>query len=205
MVQVDIFWAYGLSSGLALAASNEIKNSNSPIIETKAFTWMLIWTALVFAPSGMYLLWAFPGWETMFVAQDHSSIPAWLVALFGFTNISQAILGFYVTAYFLRKNSMRAAWAQLVISYFCFFFVLSFGWDGTGYRRFFYAGNGADWVAKTEYPLTAFFTAPIFYTLLGMAVVFLPTYFGLIRYLAKSSRQALAGGSSEKSQLGKSL
>lgn len=184
MVQVDIFWAYGLSSGLALAATSEIvRDSKRPLLETKGFTWMLIWTALIFAPSGLYLLWNFPGWETMFVARDHSSIPAWLVALFGFTNVSQAILGYYVTAHYLRKGRPRAAWGQLIGAYVCFFFILTFGWDGTGYQRFLYAGTGADFHAGVAMPWTAFFTSSVFYTLLGMGVVFLPTYFGLISYL----------------------
>lgn len=186
MVQVDVFWAYGLSSGLALAAADELRRApERPLVETRGFTWMLIWTALVFAPSGLYLLWAFPSWETMFVARDHSSIPAWLVALFGFTNVSQAILGYAVTAHCLRRGKTRAAWAQLWGSYFFFFFILIVGWDGTGYRRFLYAGDGSDWTGGVELPWTAFFGSPVFFTLLGMGVVFLPTYFGLIAHLRK--------------------
>lgn len=185
MVQVDIFWAYGLSSGLALAGANELKNSEGTLLQTRSFAWMLIWTGLVFAPSGLYLLWAFPWWETMFVAREHAAIPAWLVALFGLTNISQAILGFYMTAYFIRKGSKTGAWGQLIGAYVCFFFVLVFGWDGTGYQRFFYAGNGEDWAQQITFPITAFFTSAVFYTLLGMGVVFVPTYLGLINYLRK--------------------
>lgn len=186
MVQVDVFWSYGLSAGLALAASGELlRDRKRPLTETRGFAWMLIWTGLIFAPSGLYLLWNFPWWETMFVARDHSSIPAWLVALFGLTNVSQAILGYAVTAHYLRQGRPRAAWAQLWGAYICFFFILIVGWDGTGYRRFLYAGTGEDWAVGADLPWAAFFTSPVFYTLLGMSVIFLPTYLGLIAYLRK--------------------
>ncbi len=184
MVQVDIFWSYGLSAGLALAAHKTLKKQNS-FWQNPAFTLTLLWIACVFAPSGLYLLWAFPGWETMFVARNHLSIPAWLTALFALTNITQGILGFYVTSYYIRAGNMFAAKMQTIWSHAAMVFVLVFGWDGTGYRRFFYAGTGEDWHSQVEFPITAFFSSPIFFTLLGMGVVFLPTYFGLISYLRK--------------------
>ena len=57
MVQVDVFWSYGLSSGLALAASSELKKESS-FWRNPYFALSLIWTGLFFAPSGIYLLWA---------------------------------------------------------------------------------------------------------------------------------------------------
>lgn len=184
MVQVDIFWSYGLSAGLALAAGNSLKKETS-FWKHPSFALSLLWTATVFAPSGMYLLWAFPGWETMFVARDHSSIPAWLVCLFSLTNITQGVLGFAVTAYFLRQGKKSAAIAQTVWAHAAMLFVLVVGWDGTGYKRFFYAGTGEEWHSGAGYPLSAFFSSPVFYTLLGMGVVFIPSYFGLIKYFKK--------------------
>ena len=79
MVQVDVFWSYGLASGLALASS---KQKASHPFRNPGMVWTLLWFGLAFAPSGMYLLWAFPSWETMFVAQGHQHIPPWIVALF---------------------------------------------------------------------------------------------------------------------------
>lgn len=180
MVQVDIFWSYGLNAGLALAAHQVLKKESS-FWKNPVFTLAVLWTACIFAPSGMYLLWNFPGWETMFVAHDHSSIPAWVVTLFALTNITQGVLGFYVTWYFLRKDNFFMARLQTIWSHAAMLFVLVFGWDGTGYKRFFYAGTGPEWHDGVEYPITAFFTAEIFYTLLGMGVFFIPSYFYLIR------------------------
>jgi hypothetical protein len=189
MVQVDVFWSYGLNAGLALAAHKELKKTKS-FWNNTFFCLAILWTACVFAPSGIYLLWSFPGWETMFVATNHSSLPAWLVCLFSLTNITQGVLGFYVTWYFIRKGNWRMAQLQTIWSHFAMLLILVVGWDGTGYRRFFYAGTGEEWHQSVQYPLGAFFSSPVFYTLLGMAVVFIPSYFGLISYFRGSSTAA---------------
>jgi hypothetical protein len=186
MVQVDVFWSYGLNAGLALAATKMLKKESS-FWKNPAFTLALLWTAIIFAPSGIYLLWNNPGWETMFVARNHASIPTWLVCLFSVTNITQGILGFYITYYFIRKGNQKAAIMQTVWSHLAMLFILVVGWDGTGYKRFFYAGIGEEWHTGVEYPISAFFSAEIFYTLLGLGVFFIPTYFGLINYLRKQA------------------
>ena len=93
MVQVDVFWSYGLASGLALAATKRIRKDESPWV-TPHFLLSLLWIVLFFAPSGIYLLWEFPSWETMFVARNHEHIPTWLVCVFSITNVTQGILGY---------------------------------------------------------------------------------------------------------------
>jgi hypothetical protein len=183
MVQVDVFWSYGLSAGLALAGHKKIKKAPA-WWDNRPFLFTVLWTALIFAPSGIYLLWSNPGWETMFVARNHESIPAWLVTVFTFTNVTQGILGFFVTAHFIRSNRWNAALWQPIWSHLAMFFILIFGWDGTGYRRFLYPGTGEEWHTGIEYPLTQFFSSSIFYALLGLGVVFVPTYFGLVRKLS---------------------
>lgn len=188
MVQVDVFWSYGLASGLALAAQKKLKNEPKPF-SSPYFTSIVVWTSLVFAPSGAYLLWAFPYWETMFVARTHTDIPAWLTATFAATNVSQAILGYWVTWWCLRRGKNLAAKLQTVWSHGAMLFILAFGWDGSGWKRFTYAGNGDDWANGVVYPWTDFFSCPVFYTLLGMGVVFIPTYFGLIWRWTKDEGQ----------------
>ena len=182
MVQVDVFWSYGLSAGLALAGNKIIKKSNS-WWNNEAFLFTVLWTSIIFAPSGLYLLWTSPGWETMFVAQNFTSIPPWLVAIFAVTNVTQGILGFYVTAQLIRSDRWKAAVWQPIWSHVAMLFILVVGWDGTGFRRFFYAGTGEQWHTGVQFPLSDFFTSPIFYALLVLAVFFVPTYFGLVKKL----------------------
>ena len=136
MVQVDIFWSYGLSAGLALASQKTIKASTC-WWNNHGFIFTLLWISCIFAPSGLYLLWQFPAWETMFTAEVHKDIPAWLVTLFGLTNVTQGLLGFYITASLIRAGRERAAILQTIWSHGAMLFILVFGWDGTGYRRFF--------------------------------------------------------------------
>lgn len=186
MVQVDIFWSYGLSAGLALAGHKVLKNTKS-WYNNEIFLFSVLWTACIFAPSGLYLLWTNPAWETMFVARNFESLPPWLVALFAITNVTQGVLGFYVTAKLIRADKWRAAVWQPIWSHLAMFFILVVGWDGTGYRRFFYAGTGEDWHTGVEYPITAFFSSPIFYALLILGVFFIPSYLGLVRHFMRAS------------------
>src|SRR4051812_45161832 len=116
MVQVDVFWSYGLASGLTLAAGKRLKKDRNLWVN-KYFLGMLLWIAIFFAPSGIYLLWKFPYWETMFLATDHRDIPGWLVVIFSITNITQAVLGYYVTARMIRAGrdfsaKMQAIWSH---------------------------------------------------------------------------------------------
>lgn len=184
MVQVDVFWSYGLSAGLALAGQQTIRQSKN-WYENTAFLFSVLWTACVFAPSGFYLLWTNPGWETMFVARDFTSLPPWLVTLFALTNITQGVLGFYVTASLLRANKKTSAIWQPIWSHLAMFFILIFGWDGTGYRRFFYAGTGEQWHTGVEFSILDFFSSSIFFALLILGVFFIPTYLGLVLHLKK--------------------
>jgi hypothetical protein len=189
MVQVDVFWSYGLSAGLALAGKKCIEKADS-WWENEAFLFSVLWTACIFAPSGLYLLWTNPSWETMFVAKDFTSLPPWLVALFALTNVTQGVLGFYVTARMIRAGKDRAAVWQPIWSHLAMLAILVFGWDGTGYRRFFYAGTGLEWAVQKSFEISDFFSSPIFYALLILAVFFVPTYVGVIKILLQRKPQA---------------
>lgn len=182
MVQVDVFWSYGLSAGLALAGHREIAKAKS-WWENKTFLFSVLWIACIFSPSGIFLLWNFPAWETMFVAKNHQSIPGWLATLFAATNVTQGVLGFYVTAKWIRNSQMKKAIWQTVWSHGLMLFILVCGWDGTGWRRFFYPGTGEEWYLGVTYSWTEFFGSPVFYGLLALGAFFLPTYFGLIKVL----------------------
>jgi hypothetical protein len=175
MVQVDVFWSYGLASGLTLAGRRRLKNEKKFWVNP-VFLVVVLWISLLFAPSGAYLLWAFPYWETMFVARTHTDIPAWLVVIFSITNVSQGILGYYVTARLIQAGKDAWATAQPVIGHALMLYILIVGWDGSGFRRFTYAGTGDQWAQGVPLPWTDFFSSPVFYTLLGMGVILVPTY-----------------------------
>jgi hypothetical protein len=148
MVQVDVFWSYGLGAGFAFAAARQLLAEPQPaagqcaadsdcLLGNRFFSATVLFLALIFAPSGVCLLWAFPSWETMHVGDRN--LPAWLVTLFAVTNVTQGMLGFWVVRRLLQKGQRFAAFLQAALGYFLMFFILVHGWDGTGYRRFFSA------------------------------------------------------------------
>lgn len=189
MVEVDVFWSYGLGAGFAAAATHQIalsKDRPSGAAEhgwqryfcSPYFTVAVLYCALLFAPSGAYLLWAFPDWETMQVARDHASLPAWLVTLFAITNVSQGILGYWVTAKLIRAGRRYAAFRQVGVGYFGMFFILVHGWDGRGYQRFFSADRAVfqSWPRDPSFGDAVgragqWLTSPVALTLAGMSVI----------------------------------
>ncbi|MFB9321585.1 hypothetical protein, partial [Cryptosporangium minutisporangium] len=140
-----------------------------------------LYCAALFAPSGAWLLWGYPSWETMHVG-DYDTIPAWLVALFAATNTTQGVLGYLVTRRLLRTGRLRLAAFQLVAAYFGMFFILVHGWDGRGYERFF-SETRADFRTWDSRPVLTqvadWVGSGVALTLYGMGVVLLPVMFWL--------------------------
>ncbi|RHX92088.1 hypothetical protein [Leptospira stimsonii] len=192
MVQVDVFWAYGLGAGFAMAASRQIKkiqtssdsssatilkeverkNEKTPFWKTTYFLINVLFLSLVFGPSGLYLVWQFTSWETM-QALD-KSMPGWLVTLFGFTNVSQGILAFWIVWKLIERSKEFFGFLQVMLGYFGMFFILVHGWDGEGYKRFFSATREEylnNWSWNTA---LSWLTSDVAITLYVMGVILIP-------------------------------
>ena len=110
MIQVDIFWSFAFGSCLAYAQQSTLIHEKDPFVN-QPFVVALIWLAVCFAPSGIYLMWATPEWETMFGwgasyfpgLGTHNLQAGW-VALFAATNTTQGILGWYLTYKRIRRR-----------------------------------------------------------------------------------------------------
>ena len=175
MVQVDVFWSYALGAGFAAAASRQLKQKDKAF-QNNYFTYTLLYLSCIFAPSGIYLLWQFPHWETMQVATCHGDIPAWLVAVFGITNITQGVLGFWVSYKCIRAGRYYWAHLQWFLGYFFMFFVLLHGWDGLGWQRFLYDPtvlNDQLW-EPGKYMGISFAWSHVALTLVGMGFFVIP-------------------------------
>lgn len=194
MVQVDVFWSYGIGAGFAYAAQRQLQEKpptkeNGGLLANRYFALNVIFLATMFAPSGLYLVWHFTNWETMQVGDK--SMPAWLVTLFAITNVTQGMLGFWVTYKLLRAGKRYAAFLQPLLGYFCMFFVLVHGWDGTGYQRFF-SQDRQDFLAWTPANVGHWFLSPVALTLGAMGLVLIPVMVGwMARWLAEGQRSAL--------------
>ena len=95
MIQVDIFWAYGIGATFAIAAARQLKKEKH-MFDNKYFLTMILFQALFFVPAGMVLLWNFPNWESMQVFPTHGAIPLSLIILWSVTNIANAALAYVV-------------------------------------------------------------------------------------------------------------
>ncbi|HET6358704.1 hypothetical protein [Streptomyces sp.] len=205
MVQVDVFWSYGIGASFATAATHQLRSAAGPA--PHAGRWSdpylmatVLYCAVLFAPSGAWLLWGFPDWETMQAADGHGSLPAWLVALFAATNVSQGVLGYWVAARLIASGRVYAAFLQAGLGYTGMFFILVHGWDGRGYQRFFSADREsfATWPAQpapgeTLSRMGDWLTSPVALTLYGMGIVLVPVMLALmVRWLRSGQRQASA-------------
>ncbi|MBN2080504.1 MAG: hypothetical protein JW838_16155 [Spirochaetes bacterium] len=191
MVQVDIVWAYAFGATFAAASARQLGKEEKPF-NSKWFTFVLLFLAIFFAPSGVYLLWEFPQWETMQVATAHGDIPSWLVAVFGVTNITQGILGYWTTWRLARKGRYWGAHANWMVAWIIFWFILACGWDGTGYQRFLYdasAMGGELWEPGRMMGLEFFYRSNVWWTLVVMAAFFAPM---LVRGMVKGIREGAA-------------
>ena len=137
MVEVDVFWAYGIGASAAAAAGTPVAAAKNPL-DTPHFSRALLLLSVVWAPTGLLLLLRHPSWETMQLADTFADIPIWLVLAFGITNVTQGVLGFWVGAWLLSLGRRYLAQLNWMAGYFAMFFVLLYGWDGLGYDRFLY-------------------------------------------------------------------
>ncbi len=211
MVQVDVLWSYGIGASMALGAGRQLRarreiaraereRGEQPERlpgdpKDRASLWRnpflyatVLYAALLFAPSGAYLLWEFPGWETMHVGDR--GLAAWLVLGFGLTNVTQALLGFAVVDALLARGRPYAAYLQVLAAYAGMFFILVHGWDGEGYRRFF-SPDRADYLAWNG-DWSAWVGSDVALTLYAMGLVLIPV---LLVTIARWTRagQVLAG------------
>jgi hypothetical protein len=112
----------------------------------------------------------------MQVAKTMKDIPAWLVTLFAVTNVTQGILGYWITVKLLKKKNYYGAHANWMWSWILFWFILVCGWDCTGYQRFLYdmsMFNGELW-SPGKHMGVGFLLSNVWLTLVIMAVFFGP-------------------------------
>lgn len=174
MVQVDVFWSYGLGSTFAYSAGRQLIEQRRAKLSRFADPYLmktLLFLALIFVPSGAYLVWNFPSWETMHVGDR--DMPAWLISAFTITNVTQGLLGYFVVEWLLERGRSYLAYLQIVAAYFAMFFILVHGWDGTGYKRFF-APTKADFLTWNG-DWSSWLTSDVALSLYGMGVILVPT------------------------------
>jgi hypothetical protein len=158
--------------------------ANSDAFNNRFFLKNLLFLSLLFVPSGAVLLWSNPSWETMQVGK-YETIPQWLVGIFSTTNVTQGLLGFFLTYKALMKGKYYQASMHTLLSYLGFFFILVNGWDNQGYQRFFSKNREAydNWKWSNVVPW-AF--SDVSMILLTYGAAFLPLmYYWILDWLLK--------------------
>lgn len=90
--------------------------------------------------------------------------------MFTSSNVLFGIIGYWITALSIKRKPRGDHHWVWCHCYNAFNAIL-----GLGYYRFTYAGNWADWQAGKQYTLFDFLSCETFYTLIVMAVVFIPS------------------------------
>ncbi len=127
----------------AVAASRQLKNTKDENIWTNNyFIILVLFMALDFGATGMVLLWTNWSWETMQVYWLITDIPLWFVLLWMVSNVVLPIIAYWWSFKLIKKGKEYEAMLLSLAGYVLFFFILFYGWDGTGYQRFFYDATG---------------------------------------------------------------
>jgi len=184
MIEVDVFWSYAFGASFAAAAGSALKGEET-FHSNKYFAYCVLFLSIIFSPSGIYLLWAFPEWESMFLLPtDKSLIDAILPTVFASSNVALGVFGFFNAWRCIRAGRELAAHTHWIVAYGCFAVILGFG-----YARFLYNGTSTEYRANVDKPMLDWFGGPVFRTLLVMGVVLLPAYFApVVQWLQASLR-----------------
>ncbi len=189
MLQVDLLWVYAIGAMFATAAGKQLKKLESTFGNIY-FAMLLLYLSAIFVPEAIWLLWSFPHWETMHVWSSLEEIPTMYVTFFMAGDILLAVLGYWVVSRVILSGRDYAAHLQWFAGYFAFFFVLIYGWDGTGWQRFTWdpTVTGSLWEPGKTMGIIGFATSNVALTLYAMAIpTILPMLVGGYRWLKEGN------------------
>ena len=190
MLQLDFILTYAIGATLAAASARQIEKEDNPF-NNRYYIYLLIFLSCLYVPFTIYFLWKFPHWQTMQVAAGHEEIPAWLVILFAATNITQGILGYWISFKLTRKKRYYVVHLNWMAAWIVFWFMLVCGWDGTGWQRLLYDPtmfNGELW-APGKYMGIDYLKSNVFLSLVVMGIFLSPPFiYALITWTREGLR-----------------
>ncbi|MDJ0344147.1 hypothetical protein QMK19_26395 [Streptomyces sp. H10-C2] len=159
-IQAALFWAYALGATFAVSATRQLQfwrrwtvGSRQREAAPEALPGVMavriggptanpylcltvLFAAVLLVPTGLFLLWQNPSWQTMQVAGGHRGLWPGFVLLYAAGIVVAALLGFLIAQALAVAGIGYWAYLQTVGGYFLVFATLIHGWDGEGYRRF---------------------------------------------------------------------
>jgi hypothetical protein len=182
MVQIDIPWSFLIGS--TLAEADQIELGKSPTAtQTPCFLLGMAFMSILFNPAAMYLIWRYPGWETMYRLDDrnlNALVPAAFVAVLSVTYALGYILGHRI----LRRNRSSLRWINMIASTALLAFL------GVSYRRFLFLGSTQEFNGGNPPNLLG---SSLFRDLCIMALLLAPTYCSINAYFRRRGKNISAG------------
>ncbi|MBJ7457720.1 MAG: hypothetical protein JHD02_00885 [Thermoleophilaceae bacterium] len=180
-------------AGESPAVASGRGSSFMDLLQNRYMMLNILYAALLFGPSGIYLVWGYPEWETM--QAGNRDMPAWLIVSFAITNVTQAILAFWVVERLVVSGRQYLGMLQAWFGYFGLFFILVNGWDTFGWHRFF-SEDRADFLQWNSEPAIdqaiSWVTSPVALTLWAMGLILIPVL-AWILFSAVSSGYRIGG------------
>lgn len=199
-LQAALFWAYAIGATFAVSAARQLQfwrrwtvasgqRGSAPEALPAAMAGRIggptanpylcltvLFAAVLLVPTGLYLMWQNPSWQTMQVAGGHSGLWPGFALLYAAGVVVAALLGFLIAQALVVGGLAYWGYLQTVGGYFLLFATLIHGWDGEGYRRVLTTGQRqfADWPKDSVVNrVLDFATSGTFLTLvvLGFAVI----------------------------------
>lgn len=183
MVQIDIPWAFLIGSTLAEADHVELANERSAT-QSPCFLVGLAFISILFNPSGMYLLWRYPGWETMYWLDDQH-LSALLPAVFLSVLSVMYTLGYILGHRKLRGNQRSSLRRINTIASLAVLAFLAFN-----YRRFLFLGSSQEF---SHGPSPNIVGSTLFRDLGIMGLLLTPTYLFIYGYFQRRGDNISAG------------
>jgi len=183
MVQIDIPWSFLIGSTLAEADQIELAKEKSAT-QTPCFLWGMAFMTILFNPASMYLLWRYPGWETMYRADDRNLsalVPTVFVAVLSAT---------YALGYIFGHRRLRGSgrlslrWINLIASTALLAFL------AVSYRRFLFVGSTAEFTGGNSPNIVG---STLFRDLCIMGVLLSPAYCLTYAYFQRRGKNISAG------------
>jgi len=151
MIQAAVPMCFGTGAAYCLSHAEHIRQRDPFGGVGQGLRVVVAYTGLGVTPILATMVWLHPAWESMYV----ESRPSWQLVMLACAAVNvAAVSGFVITRALLAWARVGAACAQWHAAVFATAFVAVFGWDGSGFRRFFSADSAAlaNWGRE---PLTA--------------------------------------------------
>ncbi|MGC0416295.1 hypothetical protein [Embleya sp. AB8] len=150
-IQAVLFLSYAVGATFALASARQLQawerraaGRRAPAelaVRIRARTanpylcLTVLFAAVLLVPTGVFMLWQNPSWQTMHSAHRHTDVWAGFVLVYAGGCVLAVLAGFLAGQALVLVGAAYWVFVQAVAAWFVMFLILVHGADGSGYRR----------------------------------------------------------------------